>query len=269
MVKFDDGMTPDLDFPAKRKYEKAKAARAPRAPRPRVPRRETGRRMSAAAASLGLLAAAVLVPWTAWTLGRTSGLEYADGVIAEISAEASATENLYRQALDANEHLINEAIDASRTIDALTSEVESATAAVESLRIEVEDLELLNRALKNEIQKNTAPSTTTPQSSPQETGAGAWSREKVASTLTAAAQQYGLTDTETAWIVETGCRVAYRESTYRPDARNGQYLGLFQFGSAWGTASQRLDPVWSCYRFVRVYAEGGEAKILQHWRATV
>jgi hypothetical protein len=36
-----------------------------------------------------------------------------------------------------------------------------------------------------------------------------------------------------------------------------------------GTAEQRLDPVWSCYRFVRVYAEGGEAKIRQHWKATV
>lgn len=263
MLKFDDGMIPDLDFPAMK--EKAPAPRPARPHTPAAPHR----RLSTV---LIVLAVGVAVLWSAWAVGRTSGLRYADAVLTEVSAEASATAGLYEQALDTNAHLVKEAIDTSATIAALTSEVASLTAGYESLAIQVEDLELLNSALKVEVAKQKAA---VPQKAPapkpptvQQTSAGVWSREQVASTLTAAAKHYGLTAGQTAWIVDTGCRVAYRESTYRPDAVNASgHAGLFQFSKSWG-GDERLDPVWSCYRFVRVYAEAGEAGIVRHWKAT-
>jgi hypothetical protein len=37
----------------------------------------------------------------------------------------------------------------------------------------------------------------------------------------------------------------------------------------WGSLEQRLDPTWSCYRFVKVYADGGESAVRRHWAATI
>jgi len=269
VIKFDDGMIPDLDFPALDKHREAGAARPPRAPRPHVPTRPPKKPGSVATIAVCAVILA-LIAWGFHAIGRTSGLRYADAALTQMSTEASATASLYEQALDANEHLAGQAAEASATIDALASEVESATAAAESLRIQVEDLELLNAALKNELgAKITPQAAPKAPAAPKQTSASAWSADKVAATLRAAAAEYGLDDKQTEWIVATGVRVAYKESTYRPDARNGQYLGLFQFGDAWAPAAQRLDPVWSCYRFVRVYADGGEAKIRQHWASTI
>lgn len=98
---------------------------------------------------------------------------------------------------------------------------------------------------------------------------GVWSRSQVAATLRAAANSYGLSASDTEWIVSAGCSVAYKESTYNTQARNGQHLGLFQFNNNWGSAANRLDGTWSCYRFVRVFRDGGKTKIRQHWAATI
>jgi len=242
----------DLDFPART---------APHIPRRRPPVKRPPRK------KLPLwipLLAAVVALWAVWTLGRTSGLHYADSALAGLSSDLEAAENLHAQAADSAAFWQQRAEEASATVGALESRVASLTADLERAEALLHDYREAQKAAivpqKRETPKPPAV---------QQTSAGAWSREQVASTLTAAAKQYGLDDVQTAWIVETGCRVAYKESTYRPDARNGQHVGLFQFGSAWGTVAERLDPVWSCYRFVRVYAEGGEAKIRQHWRATV
>lgn len=105
-------------------------------------------------------------------------------------------------------------------------------------------------------------------SSPSNTSGGVWSKSQVSGTLAAACDYYGISGSDKSFIVNKGTSIAYRESRYNTQAKNGQYLGLFQFGSAWGSASNRLDGTWSCYRFIRVYKEGGLSKIKQHWAST-
>ena len=95
--------------------------------------------------------------------------------------------------------------------------------------------------------------------------ADALTEAQVRSLLKAAAKHYGVDS----WIVTAGLQVAWGESRFRPDARNGQYVGIMQFGASWGSEAKRLDPEWSIYRFVRVYAEGGKQKVRQHWKATI
>ena len=254
-----DQMQPDLDWEFSERHE----------PPARVVTRHEPKR--AALGGAILLACACLLTLAACAIvSHAAGVAKYRPVAEDAVAELAAAQDTAAQAIDNAEFWQAQAHEASATIDALASEVASLTAGYESLAIQVEDLELLNRALKNELgAKITPQSAPKAPAAPKQTSAGAWTADKVAETIRAAAAEYGLDDKQTAWIVETGVRVAYRESTYRPDARNGQYLGLFQFNAAWGTAEQRLDPVWSCYRFVRVYAEGGEAKIRQHWKATV
>lgn len=94
-----------------------------------------------------------------------------------------------------------------------------------------------------------------------------WTPEHVRAALTEACGRYGV---PTDWIVEVGVRVCFRESGGRWWVVNsGGYAGLFQFGTDWGKLSLRTDPAWSCDRFVRVYRDGGKAKIQQHWAATI
>lgn len=96
-----------------------------------------------------------------------------------------------------------------------------------------------------------------------------WSRGQVEATLRAAAGEYGLSAGDTGWIVSKGADIAWRESRYRTAVVNSSgHAGLFQFSKSWGSLANRTDPVWSCYRFVRVFRDGGKAKIQQHWAAT-
>ena len=254
-----DQMQPDLDWEFSERHEPPARVVTRHEPK----RAALGGAILLACGCLFILAACVIV-------SHAAGVAKYRPVAEDAVAELAAAQDTAAKAIDNAEYWQAQALEASATIEALASEVASLTAGYESMRIQVEDLELLNRALKNELgAKITPQSAPKAPAAPKQTSAGAWSADKVAATLRAAAAEYGLDDKQTAWIVDTGVRVAYRESTYRPDARNGQHLGLYQFNAAWGTAEQRLDPVWSCYRFVRVYAEGGEAKIRQHWKATV
>ena len=254
-----DQMQPDLDWEFSERHEPPARVVTRHEPK----RAALGGAILLACGCLFILAACAIV-------SHAAGVAKYRPVAEDAVAELAAAQDTAAQAIDNAEYWQAQALEASATIEALASEVASLTAGYESLAIQVEDLELLNRALKNELgAKITPQSAPKAPAAPKQTSAGAWSADKVAATLRAAAAEYGLDDKQTAWIVDTGVRVAYRESTYRPDARNGQHLGLYQFNAAWGTAEQRLDPVWSCYRFVRVYAEGGEAKIRQHWKATV
>jgi hypothetical protein len=97
--------------------------------------------------------------------------------------------------------------------------------------------------------------------------AGKLSEAEVRTLLENACAKYGVA---TDWIVPVGLQVAWRESTYNPGAvsASGTYVGLFQFGPPWG-GEERFSAEWSANRFVKVYADGGKAKIRQHWRATV
>ena len=266
-ISREDTMMPELDFTFSERHEPPKRKRANPTPRPSRDKPALGMAILAACGCLFVFAACAI---TSHAAGAAKYRPIAEDAVAELAA----AQDTAAQAIDTAEYWQAQAHEASATIDALASEVASMSAAVESLTIQVEDLELLNAALKTEVARKAAA---VPQAAPapkpptvQQTSAGAWSRDKVAATLAAAAASYGLDDKQTAWIVDTGVRVAYRESTYQPDARNASgAAGLFQFMPSWAPLEQRLDPVWSCYRFVRVYAEGGEAKIRQHWKATV
>jgi hypothetical protein len=273
----DDPYMPDLEFPVLSPDE------PPRPERPRVPVPRKKR------SPLWPIAGYIFAILVAYLLGRLGGLTYADAALAALGQDVAVAdaalaaldqdvtvaEITAAQAVESTEFWMERAAETSETVEALSSEIASTTATIDSLKARILDLEESNAALKRKVedaapviqpQKATKPA---PAPKVQQVNTGSWSREQVASTLTAAAKYYGLSETRTAWIVETGCRVAYKESTYRPDARNGQYLGLFQFGDSWASESERLDPVWSCYRFVRVYADGGESKIRQHWAATI
>jgi hypothetical protein len=102
-------------------------------------------------------------------------------VAEDAVAELAATQDTAAQAIDNAEYWQAQALEASATIEALASEVASLTAGYESLAIQVEDLELLNRALKNELgAKITPQSAPKAPAAPKQTSAGAWSADKVA-----------------------------------------------------------------------------------------
>lgn len=248
-------------------------------PRPRpLPTRSPRPKWTHPVAILAAVAVALVL---GLAFGSNSGQRAArEAVAAQTAAENTA--RMFEQERDT----LKESLTAlTARMDDLESDLTSATTAAEHWRERAEDASATaaairddNTALKAEVarlqqmKRTTTPAkgaTTTVASAPAQKGT-TWSKAQVASTLTAAASKYGLTAAQTAWVVETGCRIAYRESTYRTDARNASgAAGLFQFMPSWATLAERLDPVWSCYRFVRVYAEGGESAIRRHWRATV
>ena len=97
-----------------------------------------------------------------------------------------------------------------------------------------------------------------------------WSTAHLDQVAKEALAHYDVPKAEWSWVLAANRNVAYRESKNRPGAKSsgGDYQGMHQWSDAWGGAN-RLDGEWSVYRFVRVYAEGGRAKIRQHWSATV
>lgn len=98
-----------------------------------------------------------------------------------------------------------------------------------------------------------------------------WSKAQVREQLVAACAKYDITGSDKEWIVSAGLKVMWGESRYGPSSvsSSGTYVGICQFGPSWGSRSNRLDPVWSINRFVRVFRDGGASKIRQHWRATL
>jgi prophage DNA circulation protein len=226
---------------------------------------------------VAILAAVAVALVLGLAFGSNSGQRAArEAVAAQTAAENTA--RMFEQERDT----LKESLTAlTARMDDLESDLTSATTAAEHWRERAEDASATaaairddNTALKAEVARlQQMKRTTTPAKGATTTVAstgGTWSKAQVASTLTAAASKYGLTPAQTAWVVDTGCRIAYRESTYRTAVVNASgHAGLFQFSKSWGTLAERTDPVWSCYRFVRVYAEGGESAIRRHWRATV
>ncbi len=47
------------------------------------------------------------------------------------------------------------------------------------------------------------------------------------------------------------------ESKGNPNARNGDYIGLFQMDSGWGSVAQRMDPEWAFRNAANSYAKKG------------
>lgn len=75
---------------------------------------------------------------------------------------------------------------------------------------------------------------------------------------------------ESDYLTATIPRLAYRESRYDTQAANrtSSARGLMQFLKAWGSEANRMDGVWSVYRVVKLYRDGGAQKIRQHWALT-
>lgn len=198
-----------------------------------------------------------------YALGKVAGAE--DGkVIARAALDETITaQRTTEDARDAAAHWIRRSNEDSRTITALAADLETAQREVALLE------HALSEATSTVATLRAQAASVSRSGNVRATGT-TWSRDQVAATLRAAAAEYELSASDTEWVVETGCRVAYRESTYRTGAQNASgAAGLFQFMPAWGSLENRLDPVWSCYRFVRVFRDGGEAKIRQHWSSTI
>ena len=81
---------------------------------------------------------------------------------------------------------------------------------------------------------------------------------------------HGIPGNEWAWLEEVIPRVTYRESRWDSKAANAtsSARGIAQFLAAWGDESKRLDAVWSVYRMVEVYKDGGKPAIQRHWALT-
>lgn len=60
--------------------------------------------------------------------------------------------------------------------------------------------------------------------------------------------------------VDEALLCVHLESRGDPNAVNGQYAGLFQFGEAWG-GDERFDPEWAFRAAWKAYAESG----WKHW----
>ena len=263
-----------LDWPAAEK-------RAASSFRPLPDRKPTNPDNARYAVAVFVLATCAAILMAAFFIGRATVIGKATAIADAAVEEATKAQTLANAFKTERDDWKLKSEDASDTIEALESELTSATDAAELWEARAldssstaaavkEDNEALKRDIariqqqKREVKPETGATTTVAS-----TG-GTWSKSQVASTLTAAASKYGLTADQTAWVVATGTRIAYRESTYKVAVVNGSgHAGLFQFSSSWGTLAERTDPVWSCYRFVRVYAEGGESAIRRHWRATV
>lgn len=152
-------------------------------------------------------------------------------------------------------------LDSQGEIEHLRASVASLTATVRSLQATLDAEREKNTAVPTEIRDYY-------DSLPDRGGSDALDRWEVEALLRAACNYYGITGDEADWLVEKGTVIAWRESSWRPHARNGSYIGLFQFGPSWGSEADRLDEQWSCYRFVRAYVDGGEQNLRSHWSQT-
>lgn len=204
-------------------------------------------------------------------------------------AEVAATAEVYEYA---NEGLKSTVASLTSQVDTLTIELDRASALSDTKDAEIEELQTevdeLTNDLAAEKRKNDQP-TAIPQSSREkpETSSQSvtavssgypsgdrWSRSEVASVLKGSAISQGLTGSDVTFVVDKGVHIVFDggsgsgESGGNTKAKNGQYLGLFQMGSDWGSASDRFNGAWACRRFVKTYVEGGTSALVRHWKAT-
>lgn len=146
-----DQMQPDLDWEFSERHEPPARVVTRHEPK----RAALGGAILLACGCLFILAACAIV-------SHAAGVAKYRPVAEDAVAELAAAQDTAAQAIDNAEYWQAQALEASATIEALASEVASLTAGYESMRIQVEDLELLNRALKNELGAKI-----TPQSAPK------------------------------------------------------------------------------------------------------
>ena len=125
---------------------------------------------------------------------------------------------------------------------------------------------------------------------PSAAHAKSWDKARLRKEVRTAAKHYKLTKAETRWLERAAVDIVFRlpgkprcESSggWRVGSKSGCY-GIFQFNRAWKRPkaitkklgiSKRIDwrqsPRASTWRFVKVYKDGGKAKIRQHWKATL
>lgn len=94
-----------------------------------------------------------------------------------------------------------------------------------------------------------------------------WAADDVVLVTLIACDELGV---ESDYLTATIPRLAYRESRFDTEAANcaSSARGLMQFLAAWGSEEKRMDGVWSVYRVVALYRDGGAQKIRQHWALT-
>jgi hypothetical protein len=269
----------DLTFPAMEGTARKRPERGHRPIRePQKPR------------TIGIVALVVAVLLIGIGIGHAVGADNSADIAAQALVEAQEAQNVAGVWKDDAARWQAAAVVASETAQAMESDLASATAAAELWQKRAEDASITIDALEEDVESLTskirqqgytkpatpsAPATGTITASAS--NGRAWSAAQVTAALKQAAAYYGLTAAQTEWVAATGARIAYRESTYRPYAVNSSnHAGLFQFSGAWGSGAcshgandWRVCGICSCYRFVRVYKEGGEAAVARHWAATI
>lgn len=207
---------------------------------------------------------AVVLGMTAYDLGRGAGLE--------VAAEAGKREQV---AVDKASMLTDERAGLLMRQDQLHSRITTMQAEIESLTAAVTAVTLDNQALKERLRQAEARRATPaptpralPQSNSRPSGPGQVSAEWIRTIAKDEATRRGFSAADKQWVADAAVRVAWRESTNRPNARNGSHLGLMQFNSRWA-GNERLCPEWSIRRFIRVMDEAGRDGIRRHWRATI
>jgi hypothetical protein len=110
-----------------------------------------------------------------------------------------------------------------------------------------------------------------------------WTEGDIRFVATMAADKYHFKGALRTWAIGACVHTAKREADKKyADKTHKRYLysthsvkrsgrcGLHQWGREWaGSKAQKTDGVWSCNRWMRVLRDGGKAKIIQHWRATI
>ena len=216
----------------------------------------------------GLVILSLLIALTAVSCSQSRRVATYQDQLDERTALLEQAQEYGEMLTTERDHLAAEVESMGDAIVVMESEVESATAALKAVE---EDNEALKARLRAAESDSPAPSRSSggeARNAPESVSGAVWSRAQVEAALREACAYHSIPEGERDALVAKGLSIAYKESTYRTSARNGQYLGLFQFGSAWGSEAQRLDPTWSCRRYVKAYADGGWANIRRHWAAT-
>ena len=200
---------------------------------------------------------------------------------AELAQDTRAEATSLRRSLDIAESGIT---TLSAGLTAAQATVASLTVQVDERDIQIADIESVTAELRSELR--TRPSTVSrsapvsPITPAEGEHGGVWTRAKTEGVLAAACEYYDI-GSDTDWLVGKLAHIIQGES--QPDwdtaskNRTSSASGLGQFLDAWNSAGDgcshgasdwRFCGTCSCYRMVRVYADGGDAALRRAWAAT-
>lgn len=192
-------------------------------------------------------------------------------IVSSLLAEPNP---LFLEKLTENNTINDEYWDNMQPVPEYLAEKEAAEqkAREEAERKEREAKEAAEQKAREEKAAAAKKAENNPPTSPKnDTRSGVLSKSEVRQLLENACDKYGVTGSDRTWIIEMGLNISWKESRWNPSAQNksSSASGLFQFLKAWGPLENRLDPVWSANRFVKVFVDGGKSKIYQHWRSVL